>query len=377
MYVSQPWVRTFAARFLFRADGVYYDSSRTGKFSGEAMRQTMKRTTAAALVAMFITCTLAVPALMGQDGEEAARSETTPSDKKDKKDKKEQVRPVTIQVTPHVRGSKPQQPPSETEDFIPLGEITVREDGVERKILSTRGIGNTPLALGILIQDDVVPSINNEIKVIGEFIRTLPKGSRVLVGYIRNGSLQVRQKFTTELDKAVRALRVPIGSASVAPFNPYVEIIEGLKRYESLPSGRRAMLVISDGLDTSHGISSSSAGMSMDLQRAIREAQRRSVAIYSFYAPTVTATAGRNQVLINNAQSSLQRLSDETGGRAFFQGTGAPVSFDPFLRELGESLLAQLAVTFLSTNSDKSFHRLEVAFGRTDVKADYPAGYVR
>jgi hypothetical protein len=282
-----------------------------------------------------------------------------------------------IQVTPRVRGSKPQPTPSETEDFISLGDLTVREDGVERKILSTRGIGNTPLALSILIQDDVVPSINNEIKAIGEFIRTLPKGSRVMVGYIRNGSLQVRQKFTTELDKAVRALRVPIGSSAVAPFNPYIEIIEGLKRYESLPSGRRAMLVITDGLDTSRGIRSSAAGLSMDLQRAIREAQRRSVAIYSFYAPTVTATAGRDQVLVNNAQSSLQRLSDESGGRAFFQGTGAPVSFDPFLRELGESLLAQLAVTFLSTNSDKDFHRLEVVFGRPDVKADYPAGYVR
>ncbi|MBV9959133.1 MAG: hypothetical protein JO360_11965 [Acidobacteria bacterium] len=328
-------------------------------------------------MALFITCTLTVPALLGQDGAETTRSEITPSDRKEKKEKKEQVRPVTIQVTPRVRGSQPQQTTSETEGFIPLGEITVREDGVERKILSTRGIGNTPLALGILIQDDVVSSINNEIKAIAEFIRTLPKGSRVLVGYIRNGSLQVRQKFTTELDKAVRALRVPIGSSSVAPFNPYIEIIEGLKRYESLPSGRRAMLVITDGLDTSHGIRSSSAGLSMDLQRAIREAQRRSVAIYSFYAPTVTATAGRNQILIGNAQSSLARLSDETGGRAFFQGTGAPVSFDPFLRELGEALLAQLAVTFLSTNSDKDFHRLEVVFGRTDVKADYPAGYVR
>jgi VWFA-related protein len=338
------------------------------------MRHTIKRITAA-LVATFIACTLAAPALMGQRGLEPVKDESDSSGKKDKKDKKEQVRQVTIQVTPRVRGLEKMQ--SETEDLIALGDITIREDGVERKVLSTRGIGNTPLALAVLIQDDVVASISNEIKAIGEFIRTLPKGSRVFIGYIKSGSLQVRQKFTTELDKAVRTLRVPISSASVAPYNPYVEIIEGLKRFESLPSGRRAMLVITDGLDTSGGVRSSSAGMSLDLQRAIREAQRRSVAIYSFYAPTVTATAGRDPILVNNAQSSLQRLSDESGGRAFFQGTGTPVSFDPFLRELGQALLMQLAVTFLSTNSDKSFHRLEVVFGRTDVKADYPAGYAR
>jgi preprotein translocase subunit SecG len=48
----------------------------------------MKRTTAA-LVAMFITCTLAVPALSGQDGPETARNETAASDKKEKKEKKE------------------------------------------------------------------------------------------------------------------------------------------------------------------------------------------------------------------------------------------------------------------------------------------------
>ncbi len=341
------------------------------------MRHTIKRITAA-LLATFIICTLAAPSLMGQSTLEPVKDESDSSgkkDKKDKKEKKEQVRPITIQVTPRMHGLEKMQ--NESEDFITLGDITIREDGAERKVLSTRGIGNTPLALAVLIQDDVVPSISNEIKAIGEFIRTLPKGSRVFIGYIKSGSLQVRQKFTTELDKAVRTLRVPISSASVAPYNPYIEIIEGLKRFESLPSGRRAMLVVTDGLDTSGGVRSSSAGMSLDLQRAIREAQRRSVAIYSFYAPTVTATASRDPILVNNAQSSLQRLSDESGGRAFFQGTGAPVSFDPFLSELGKALLLQLAVTFLSTNSDKSFHRLEVAFSRPDVKADYPAGYSR
>ena len=286
---------------------------------------------------------------------------------------RDQVRPVVIQVTPHVRGLRKVQ----DEELISIGEITVKEDGEERKILSTRGIGNTPLSLAILIQDDVVSSIANEIKGIGEFIRTLPRGSRVLVGYIKSGSLQVRQKFTTDLDKAVRSLRIPISSSMMAPYNPYVEIIEGLKRFEALPSGRRAMLVVSDGLDTSGGVSSSAAGLSLDLQRAIREAQRRSVAVYSFYAPTVTATEGRNSFLVNNAQGSLERLSHESGGRAFFQGLGAPVSFEPFLRELGESLFRQLAVTFLSTSQNKGFHRLEVSFGRTEVKVDYPAGYTR
>lgn len=335
------------------------------------MRYTMKRLAAALMIAM-IACL--VPVLNTSGQQRSLEPEDNDSGSRGKKDRT-QARPVIIQITPRMRGANKQM--EETEVFDYLGNLIVREDGEERKVLSTRGVGQSPLALAVLIQDDVVPSISSEIKGIGEFIRTLPKGSRVMVGYIKSGSLQVRQKFTTDLEKAIRTLRIPISSVTVAPFNPYIEIIEGLKRFESLPSGRRAMLVVTDGLDTSRGVNSSSAGQSQDLQRAIRESQRRSVAVYSFYAPTVTATGGSNLLLVNNAQSSLERLSDESGGRAFFQGTGTPLSFEPFLRELGESLFSQIAVTFLSTNSDKNFHRLEVAFERKDVELDYPAGYSR
>jgi hypothetical protein len=335
--------------------------------SGEAMRFKIRIICGTVALAM-ITGSLVLTPVLGQQDTTSASSGSRDQNKRDHG----QVRPVTIPITPRVKGLK--RLPSE--ELITLGEVTVREDGEERKVLSTRGIGNSPMSLAVLIQDDVVPSISNEIKAIGEFIRTLPKDSRVMVGYIRAGSLQVRQKFTTELDKGVRALRIPLSSTSVAPYNPYVEIIEGLKRFEQLPSGRRAMLVVTDGLDTSHGVSSSSAGLSLDLQRAIREAQRRSVAVYSFYAPTVTATESRDPILVSNAQGSLSRLSDESGGRAFFQGTGAPVSFSPFLSELGESLFMQLALTFLSTSKDKGFHKLEVALD-SGVKVDYPAGYSR
>ncbi len=335
------------------------------------MRQITKKITTTLIIAVF-ACAAPAASLMGQEsGLEVAENKSTPRGKKDN----DQARAVVIPITPRMRALEVTEPRRE-EDIIVLGNLIVREDGEERKILSIRSIGNTPLALAVLIQDDVVPAVSNEIKAIGEFIRTLPKGSRVLVGYIKNGSLQVRQKFTNELDKAVKALRIPLSSASAAPFNPYIEIREGLKRFESLPSGRRAMLVVTDGLDNSRGARSSSAGMSVDLQRAIREAQRRSVAVYAIYAPTVTGTS-YNSILVGNAQSSLEKLTDETGGRAFIQGTTLPVSFDPFLRELGESLFQQVAVTFLSTSSDKGFHRLEVSFERPGVEVDYPAGYTR
>ncbi len=276
--------------------------------------------------------------------------------------------PVTIPISIKVSGAKP-EPELQTID------LTVSEDGDPQTILSIRAIGtNSPLTLAVLIQDDLVSSIGNEIKPLREFIRQLPRGSRVLVGYLRSGSLQVRQKFTTDQEKAGKALRVPVGVASAAPYNPYVEVIEAIKRFDSQPSGRRAILLVSDGLDTSHGLDSSSATQSIDLQRAITEAQRRGIAVYSFYAPSV---AGRDQILIGNAQGSLQKLSDDTGGRAFFQGTGAPVSFDPFIREVSSLLNKQIALTYLSTHPGKGFHRIDVRSLTPGVKVDFPAGYTR
>lgn len=280
------------------------------------------------------------------------------------------AKPVTIPLTIRVKRAIPRELELQNVD------LTVSEDGEPQTILSIRAMGSSsPLNLIVLIQDDVVSSIGLEMKSLAEFIRRLPRGSRVSVGYLRAGSLQVRQKFTTDLEKAAKSLRQPLGVASAAPYNPYVEVIEALKRFDSQPAGRRAILLISDGLDISRGIESSSPSQSLDLGRAINQAQRRSVAIYSFYAPTVVSSTNGN--LIANAQSSLQKLSDETGGRAFFQGFGAPTSFDPFIKELNSALDRQIALTYLSTHLNKGFHRVKIRSSTPDVDVDYPAGYTR
>ena len=275
-------------------------------------------------------------------------------------------KPVTVPVTIRVK--------EETE--LQNIDLSIHEDGEPQTIISLRGIGtNSPITLTVLIQEDLVPGVGNEIKDMADFIRQLPRGSRIMVGYLRTGSLQVKQRFTTDLEKAASALRPPTGFASNSPYNPYVEVIEALKRFDGQPLGRRAILLVSDGLDISRGVDSSSPTQSVDLQRAVNESQKRGVAIYSFYAPSIVTAA--HPELSSNAQSSLQRLSDETGGIPFFQGTGAPVSFAPFLRELDTSLQKQAALTYLSTHINKGFHKIEVKSSTPGVRVAYPSGYVR
>lgn len=291
-------------------------------------------------------------------------------DSASKKAKKRVARPVTVPVGIKVRGTKAEE--------LQLLDLNVSEDGEAQTMLSIRSAyTNSPMAIAILIQDDLVSSVSLETKALRQFIVKLPKGSRVMIGYIRSGSLDVRQKFTTDLEKAASMLRGPLGVASAAPFNPFVEVIEGLSRFDAQPGGRRSMLVISDGLDTSRGIDSSDPGQSLDLQRAINQAQRRSVAVYSFYSPSVALASAGNLILIGNGQGSLARMATETGGRAFFQGTGAPVSFSPFIEELSGRLERQIALTYLSTHGNKGFHRLQIRALTTTAELTYPAGYPR
>ncbi|HEX8143190.1 MAG TPA: hypothetical protein VF553_11385 [Pyrinomonadaceae bacterium] len=203
---------------------------------------------------------------------------------------------------------------------------------------------DAPLNLAVLIQDDVVARVGSELKVTREFIRALPAGSRVMVGYITSGSLQVRQPFTDDLEKAAGALRIPRASASGTPYNPYVGVIEALRRFDSVGKNRNAVLLISDGLDTSRGDDIASIVNPVDMQRAVREAKRRNVAVYSFFAPTVGVTSFDSSAAIYG-QGALHRLSSETGGRAFFQGTNF-VTFDSYFERFSRTLNEQTTTAY-------------------------------
>ena len=276
------------------------------------------------------------------------------------------VKPVTVPVTIRIRDSKPVE--------MRIVDYLLREDGEMQTILSTRSREDSPLTLAVLLSDDLDSSVSVEARNIAEFIRRQPDGTRVMVGYIRQGSLYVRRKFTNDLERAAQSVRPPQALASSSPFNPFVEILEGLKRFDSQPLGRRAMIVVSDGIDVSRGIDSSLPTQSIDLQRAINEAQRRSVAIYSIFVPSAAQSLS---TLNLNGQSCLERLSSETGGRAFFQGMSAPVSFQPFLREIDALLERQVALTYLSTHANKGFHKLDIKPLDRDVEIRHPTGYTR
>jgi VWFA-related protein len=259
------------------------------------------------------------------------------------------------------------------DEFLQVDRLIVKENNEEQTILSIRGRVDVPISLAILIQDDLTSDFNLQIRDIARFVQNLPHGSRVMVAYLSAGSLDVRQRFTEDLSRAAKSFRVVFGDAGVAPRSPYDGVSEALDKFDALPAGRRAIMLVSNGLDLSAGLSSSSPGQSITLQSAILKAQRKSVAIFPVYA----ATAGNSSASIGlmNGQGSLAALADETGGRAFISGSITPINFEPILKQLSLLIARQFLLSYLSGNMKKGYYKVNVTSTNPEVKIEHPKGY--
>ena len=256
-------------------------------------------------------------------------------------------------------------------DRLEATDFAVLEDKRSQKIIDARKVGDEPVTFAVLIQDNLVLRVNNELRGLRQFIRDLPAGSRVMTGYITFASLNVRKSFTDK-ESAAKSLRIISGSAFSTPFSPYLQVTQALRRFDRRENGRRMALVISDGLDDTFGLRRSSPFYSLYLDRAISEAQRRGVAVFTIYAPA-TGTSRLFRHAINYGQGSLWRLADQTGGESFFSGSDF-VTFHPYLKEYRELLKNQWLITYRSQSTKRGFRRVEVTTD-FDIHLHHPAGY--
>lgn len=282
-----------------------------------------------------------------------------------------QVRTVTVPVTIF---TKKEIKDRETQELIQIERFVIQENGEEQQFLSVRSVADTPLSLALVIQDNLLSDFNLQLADIRQFIRSLPKGSRVMVAYARSGNTQVVQRFTEDLERAAATVRIVAGNGALAPRSPFDGISDIAGRFDSVPSGRRAIIFFSDGLDASQGFNLASISQSFELDQAAIAAQRRSIAIYSVYSPT-TSTANADSIFVLASQGALEKLSNETGGKAYFRGTFPPLNFLSFFQDISNSLNRQFALTYLSTNMKKGYYKLRITNTNPDISISHPKGY--
>jgi hypothetical protein len=250
--------------------------------------------------------------------------------------------PVTTVVT--VLGPKFNAPP-------PLGkeDIIVHSGKARMDVtgwLPAQG-EHAGLELAIVIDDAVSTDIGAQFKDLATFITDQQKTTKVGIFYADDGTIQAASQFNDDHAAVAKSLRLPIGRFA-AYSSIYLSMMDLIKRWPATRD-RREILLIADGIDRFRG----DFPTSTDLESAITSAETAGIMIHTLYSTGVGRVA-RNLFRSNLGQSNLSKITDATGGEAFFQGLQTPISFGPYLQQLDVVLRNQYWLTFAMPRSKKA-----------------------
>lgn len=205
------------------------------------------------------------------------------------------------------------------------------------------------LQLFVLIDDESGMSLGTQLDDIRKFIESQPPTTKVGVAYMQNGIARVAQDPTSDHAQAAKALRLPMGAGGVNA-SPYFSLSDLVKKWPAT-NERRAVLMISDGIDRYYG-----TGDLQDpyLDAAIDDAGKAGIIVSAIYTPGAGHFA-HSYWQSYWGQIYLSELADKTGGEAYYIGfTGAPVSFVPYLQTLEKRLQNQYLLSFLPKPEKKA-----------------------
>ncbi len=215
--------------------------------------------------------------------------------------------------------------------------------------------GQTQIA--ILIDDGLRTSVARQLDDIRAFIKALPAGTEVFVGYMANGGVQSVQPFTSNLPAAASTLRIPFGTPGISA-SPYFCLSDFAKKWpreseiygQASTPGRKArfVLMLTNGVDPYNGSVSPLNQDSPYVQSAINDAQRAGIVVSSIYYGDAGIRGGAANF---SGQSYLSQVAEATGGDSYWQGRGNPVSLDPYLKNFARDISNTDVATFIAPPS--------------------------
>ena len=108
------------------------------------------------------------------------------------------------------------------------------------------------LDLFILIDDSASENLGTQLNDIKKLIESQPDTTKVGVAYMQNGIARVVQNLTTDHAAASKSVRLPMGIGG-ANASPYFSLSDLVKRWPDDGAPRRAVMMITDGIDRYYG----------------------------------------------------------------------------------------------------------------------------
>jgi hypothetical protein len=246
----------------------------------------------------------------------------------------------------------------------------LKVNGHETELASLTQIPSNGVQVALLIDDGLRSSVGRQIGDLKSFITGLPAGTEIFVGYMQNGRVVSAQGFTTDHAAAAQNLRIPLGSpgASASPYFCLSDFVQKWPSSESAPKARFVMM-LTNGVDPYNGSVDPTNQSSTYVDNAVRDAQRAGVPVYSIYY----GDAGyRGQNASFSGQSYLAQVAEGTGGRAYFQGSGNPVSLTPFLTQFTKSIAESYVATFNAIARSNNLVDLRISTNLSGTKLRAP-----
>jgi hypothetical protein len=253
---------------------------------------------------------------------------------------------------------------------LQAGDVTVQRGKTRVPVTQLQRLTGSfaDMQLFVLLDDSTRSfSLGTHLPELKAFLESLPASTEVAVGYMRNGTFGLVQPFTADREQAASSLRlpeaIPGGNGS-----PYFALSDLAKHWPSKqPTERRVVLMLTDGADRYYG---SSTMEDPYVDDSIRDSLKEGVLVYSIYLRGA-GLYGRGELGTNLAQSRLIDVSQETGGHAYFEGFGDPVSISPFLDDFADRLANQYLVTIRDL-TEKGVRPVKVRTELPGVKIEAP-----
>lgn len=252
-----------------------------------------------------------------------------------------------------------------------IADVTVKVNNRAAALTSLTPVRASEAQVAILIDDGLRISMGRELPALREFIKGLRPGTEVFVGYMQNGRVITGQNFTSDFDAAAGNLRIPVGSPGLSA-SPYFCLSSFVKSWPensgSTPKAR-FVLMITNGVDPYNGSTSITNQNSPYVDAAVKDAQRAGVAVYSMYYSDAGIRGGRASF---SGQSYLAQIAEGTGGTAYYQGVGNPVSMEPYLKQFQTAISESYVASFMAPGG-KGLVQLKVSTKLPKTKLRAPA----
>lgn len=262
-------------------------------------------------------------------------------------------------------------------------DFEVYEDGKLQTIKYFARETDLPLTIGMLIDVSVSQArLIQEEKVAGEqFFRQVLRKNDMAFLISFGGDSELLQDYTNSaalLRKGLDQLRV-VGATGVNPLGmpgpvPTASRAAGTVMFDAVylaatekltgETGRKAMVLITDGVDT---------GSRVRREEAIASAHKADAIIYSVYYVDHAAYGGGFYGGVSDGD--LRRMSEDTGGRVL--RVDRKHRLTDIFEEINQELRTQYSVGFTPDNADKKgeFRKLEVKMKNKDLRVQARKGY--